>query len=57
MHTSYTIDPKIATRFSTLYIGHSLLPGRFQILISVRGSVYSGAMVLLEVVGTLKIPE
>jgi hypothetical protein len=44
-------------RFSTIYVGRPLPPGRFLALISVRGCVDPRAIVLLEGLGQLKNPK
>jgi hypothetical protein len=44
----------MAARLSALYAGHFLPPGRFLVLISVRGCVEPRAIVQLEGLGKLK---
>jgi hypothetical protein len=43
-------------RLSALHAGHPLTPGRFLVLISLRGWVDSMAIVRMEGLGQLKIP-
>jgi hypothetical protein len=53
-HIFYTVGSEMAVRLSALRAGRSLSPGRFLILISVRGIVDSRAILRLEGVGQLK---
>jgi hypothetical protein len=54
-HIFPTIGSQMAARLSPLLAGRFLPPGRFLVLISVRGWVDSRAIVRLEGLGTLKI--
>jgi hypothetical protein len=46
----------MVVRLSALCTGHLLLPGRFLVLISVRGRINPRAIVWLEGLGKLKNP-
>jgi hypothetical protein len=53
-HIFQTVGSQMAVKLSALRGGHPLPPGRFLVLISVRGCVHSEAIVRLEGLGQLK---
>jgi hypothetical protein len=53
-HISYTIGSQMAVRMSDLSTDHPIPPGRFLVLIPIRGCVDHKAIVRLEELGQLK---
>jgi hypothetical protein len=56
LHYWLTIGPQMAVRLSALHTGRPLLPGRFLVLIYVRGWIDLRTIVRLEGLGQLKNP-
>jgi hypothetical protein len=53
-HIFYTIGSQMAVKLSALRAGRPLAPGRFLVLISIKGSVDPKAIVRVEELGQLK---
>jgi hypothetical protein len=54
-HIFLTVNSQMAVRLSALRAGRFLLPGRFLVLISLRGLVDPRALVRLEALGKGKV--